>query len=234
MINISNLSVKYYNPNKTVLDNISLSIRDGEIVSVLGISGSGKTTFLNTIGGIIKHGVDIEMKGSVEFKKKEINIHVVFQDPTLLPWRNVFDNISYGLEIKKIAQKQIMKSVNGIIGLVNLKGNENYYPHQLSLGMQQRVNFARALVCEPDILLLDEPFSSLDSRTKEKIQVEFLKIIKEKNITCIFVTHNLKEAFNMSDRIIVFTNDTGKIKTIIDNKDKKCYLQNLDYLDLYS
>ena len=120
---------------------------------------------------------------------------MVFQDPTLLPWRTVTKNIFYGLEAKKASKEAIKSATKKIIEMVGLGGSENYYPHQLSLGMQQRVNFARALVCQPDILLLDEPFSALDIKTKKKIQEEFLKILKEKNITGIFVTHNPEKLF---------------------------------------
>jgi NitT/TauT family transport system ATP-binding protein len=235
MIEIKDLYVKYYNNNKIALNGISFSVQKGELVAILGPSGVGKTTLLNLIGGIISSSKEVEIKGSVILgeKKEKLNINMVFQSPTLLPWRKVAGNISYGLETKKIPKEIIDEKAKEAIVLVGLEGAENYYPHELSLGMQQRVNFARALVCEPDILLLDEPFSSLDIKTKNKIQEEFLKIIKEKHITVIFVTHNPEEAFFMADKIVVFTKSPAKIKTIIDNKDKKKPENMAEHLEFY-
>lgn len=235
MIEITNLYAKYNNTDKIALEGISFSVQKGELAAILGVSGSGKTTLLNIIGGIISQSNEIELKGSIEMgdHKNKPNINMVFQDPTLLPWRKVAENISYGLEIKKNSQKVISEKVKDAIELVGLIGSENYYPHELSLGMQQRVNFARALVCEPDILLLDEPFSALDIKTKKKIQEEFLKIIKKKQITCIFVTHDPEEAFFMADKIIIFTKSPAKIKQIIDNKNKKNLAGESNYMELY-
>jgi len=235
MLSIKNLYAKYYNTGKTALEGISFSVKKGELAAILGASGSGKTTLLNIIEGIIINGKEIEIKGAIEMEesKGKANINMVFQDPTLLPWRKVAGNIAYGLEIKKLSKEIIEEKVSGVIKLAGLEGSENYYPHQLSLGMRQRVNFARALVCEPDILLLDEPFSSLDIKTKKKIQEEFLKIIREKQITGIFVTHNPEEAFFMADKVIVFTKSPAKVKTIIENTDKKKPVDMADYMELY-
>jgi len=235
ILEIKNLCLKYYNTEKIALEGLSFSVEKGELVAILGVSGTGKTTLLDVIGGIISHGKEVEIKGSIITGEHggKANINMVFQDPTLLPWRKVSGNIAYGLEIKKIPKETIEEKVKEAIRLVGLEGSEKYYPHELSLGMRQRVNFARALVCEPDILLLDEPFSALDLKTKKKIQKEFLKIIKEKQITGIFVTHNPEEAFFMADKVIVFTKSPAKIKTIIDNKDKRMPADMTDYSDLY-
>lgn len=235
MLEIKNLYVKYYNTDKVALKDISFTVKKGESVAILGPSGAGKTTLLNVISGIIKQGKEAEVKGSfsISGKTSRVSINMVFQDPTLLPWRTVFSNVSYGLEIKKIAPNDIKTKTKKAIATIGLQDYENYYPHQLSIGMQQRVNFARALVCNPDILLLDEPFSALDIKTKKRIQKEFLQILKDNQTTNIFVTHNPEEAFFMADRIIVLTKSPAIVKTIINNEDKKSPKDTANYLQLY-
>lgn len=214
-LRVENLCVKYRRPEKAVLGGISLALIKGEVLAVLGPSGCGKTTFLNAISGLLTN--DAEIGGRVDFEHKDTGLKIVFQKPALLPWRTAAGNIAYGLEATSVPKQEIKNRVEKAFSLIGLGGYENYYPHQLSLGMQQRINFARALVCEPDILLLDEPFSALDLETKKKIQKEFLDIIKNKKMTGVFVTHNLDEAFYMADRIAVFSKSPARVKIIAEN-----------------
>lgn len=235
MLEIKNLYVKYHNTGKVALRDVSFFVNKGEIAAILGPSGAGKTTLINVVAGLIKDGIEVEIKGQITINggQKGTVVNTVFQEPTLLPWRTVVGNIVYGLEIKKESKESIEAKVKKMIEMVGLKNSENYYPYQLSLGMQQRANFARALICDPDVLLLDEPFSALDIKTKKKIQEEFSKIIKEKQITSIFVTHSPDEAFFMADKIIAFSKSPAEIKKIIDNKAKKTLNVSDYYQDLY-
>lgn len=235
MLEIKDLHVKYKNTGKIALRGISFSVRKGEVVAILGPSGSGKTTILGVISGVLEKNKDIEAEGSVIIRsgKERSGIKTVFQEPTLLPWRTVSKNISYGLEIKKVPKEKMNERTEKAMKIVKLEDFKNYYPHQLSIGMKQRVNFARALVCRPDILLLDEPFSSLDMKTKKEIRDVFLKIIKANEIASLFVTHDPNEAFLIADRIVVLTKSPGSIKTIIDNKEKRGTLSAKDYAELY-
>jgi len=137
---------------------------------------------------------------------------VVFQDATLLPWRNVWGNIAYGLEAQGIKKSQKEEKVRHYLKLVGLTKFADYYPHQLSGGMAQRVNLARALVCEPEILLLDEPFAALDAQTREKLGQELLTIWQKTKKTFVFVTHQISEALFLADRVIVLSSRPGKVK----------------------
>jgi len=217
MLKIDNLSVTYNSTEEKVLGRISFEVKKGEIVALLGPSGCGKTTILNVVAGLLdKKEALIEGEISFEKERKNTKVHVVFQEPRLLPWRNVLRNVSYGLEAQKIPSKEWQQRAKEGIKMIGLNGYENHHPHQLSIGMQQRVNFARALVCKPDVLLLDEPFSALDVDTKKDIQKEFLRIIKDNHITSVFVTHNIDEALYLSNRIIALSGKPAKIKQVIE------------------
>ncbi|MBN6888211.1 ABC-type nitrate/sulfonate/bicarbonate transport system ATPase subunit [Cytobacillus horneckiae] len=202
------LDVTYVN-NKTgseviALKNINLTIEEGEFICIVGPSGCGKTTFLNTIIGFIKPS-----NGSILLDNKKIegpgrDRSMVFQSPSLLPWRNVKDNVMYGVELQKRVTSETKKIALEYIEMVGLKGFENHFPHELSGGMQQRVNLARALTVDPSLLLLDEPFSALDAQTREFMQQELLRIWSETKKTSIFITHQIDEAVFLADRVFVF------------------------------
>jgi len=200
MLSLKNLSITFKSTNHSVIHNLSIEVGKGEIVAVMGPSGCGKTTLLNAIQGILSPEETI-LGGEIRVRKAA-KIHTVFQEPRLLPWRNVINNITFGLETKGniISESNIL--VDKVMSRLSLDDFKDYFPRQLSLGMKQRVNFARALVCEPDILLLDEPFSSLDRPTKLLIMTDFKKIIKNKKIATVFVTHSLEEANFIADKII--------------------------------
>ena len=196
---------KYYNPKEQLIRNLNFSVDKGEIVSFIGESGSGKTTFLKCLAGLEKTNSGIiELNGNILNDKKTFiapnnrKIGFVFQDYPLFPHLNILDNISINLE------KKFLSKIDYILNLTNLNHLVNRYPDQLSGGEQQRACLARALVREPDLLLLDEPFSNLDSNIKLTIQEEIHKIIKETKTTTILVTHDIRDTFNISDKILIF------------------------------
>lgn len=212
LITFKNVSRNYYENKKLLvgIDNISFEVYPCQILSILGPSGCGKTTILRLICSILE-----PTKGKILYQDKDISyarknglIGLVPQEPTLLPNRTIEANIALPLEIKKIKDK---KAVYQLINLVGLKGFENFYPHQLSGGMKQRVSIARALVYEPEVLLMDEPFASLDEIIRENLNLELINIQRRLKQTIVFVTHNIEEAAFISDRIIVMSTRPGKI-----------------------
>ena len=196
---------KYYNQKEPLIRNLNFSVSKGDFVSFVGESGSGKTTFLKCLAGLeIINSGSIELNNNILNNKKifippnKRKIGFVFQDYPLFPHLNVLENISINLE------KKFFSKIDYMLSLTNLKDLCSRYPDQLSGGEQQRVCLARALVREPDLLLLDEPFSNLDSNIKNTIQEQIHKIIKKTNTTTILVTHDIKDAFNISDKILIF------------------------------
>ena len=194
------------------VDGVDLRIDDGEFVSIVGPSGCGKTTFLNAVDGLIP----IE-SGSLVLDGREIaapgpDRAMVFQQPSLLPWRTVTGNVLYGLEMQHRAGEESRKTAAGLIDLVGLQGFADSWPSELSGGMQQRVNLARALATDPELLLLDEPFAALDAQTRETMQQELLRIWGATQKTALFITHDITEAVYLADRVIVFTARPGRVK----------------------
>jgi NitT/TauT family transport system ATP-binding protein len=195
-----------------VFENLNFEVRDREITSIIGPSGCGKTTLLSLIAGLRRpsRGV-ILIDGEVS---KEIpNVGLVFQDydKILMPWRSVLQNVELGLELKGVPSEDRRRVAIDAIQVVGLGGFENSYPYHLSGGMRQRVQIARILAYNPDFLLLDEPFGSLDSQTKTTLQIEFLNLWNQNPKTVILVTHDVSEAVYMSDRIIAMSNCPAKI-----------------------
>ena len=203
-----------------VLKGINLDIGDKEFVTLLGPSGCGKTTTLRIIGGFIEPD-----GGTVMFEGKDIknlppykrNINTVFQKYALFPHLNVYENVAFGLRVKKMSEAQIEKEVTEILKLVNLEGFEKRSIHKLSGGQQQRVAIARALVNKPKVLLLDEPLGALDLKLRKEMQIELKRIQKQLEITFIYVTHDQEEALTMSDTVVVMNNgDIQPIGTPVD------------------
>ena len=194
------------------LRNISLSIGEGEFVSVVGASGCGKTTFLRIIDGLIPAST-----GSVKVDEKEVtrpgpDRAFVFQQDGLMPWRTVEANVLFGVEMRGRVSEAGRRMARDYLKMVGLSGFEQCYPHELSGGMRQRVNIARALTVEPDILLMDEPFASLDAQTREIMQSELMRIWQETRKTVVLITHQIDEAVFLSDRVFVFTARPGRLK----------------------
>ena len=204
IIELKNISKQY--EDNTVLDNLSLNIRKNEFVTLLGPSGCGKTTTLKIIAGF-----ETADSGSIMFKNKDISdippykrqLNTVFQKYALFPHMNVYENIAFGLKIKKLSKDEIDKKVKEMLRMVSLSGFEKRSIESISGGQQQRVAIARALVNEPEVLLLDEPLGALDLKLRKEMQLELKKIQQELGITFIFVTHDQEEALTMSDTIVV-------------------------------
>lgn len=218
IIELKNISIAF--GNQTVLDGIDLSIRDGEFVTLLGPSGCGKTTTLRIIGGFEEpDSGDILFEGNiingVPSYKRQVN--TIFQRYALFPHLNVYENIAFGMRVKKLKEQEIKQKVNEMLKLVNLEGLEKRKIDTLSGGQQQRVAIARALANEPRVLLLDEPLAALDLKLRKDMQVELKKIQQSLGITFIFVTHDQEEALTMSDTVVVM--DEGKIQQIGSPKD---------------
>ncbi len=213
IIRLQNISKKF--EEDVILDSINLEIKDKEFMTFLGPSGCGKTTTLRIIAGFLEAD-----SGQVIFEGKDINnlpphkrqVNTIFQRYALFPHLNVYDNIAFGLRIKKMKEKDIAKKVGEMLELVNLKGFQKRDISSLSGGQQQRVAIARALAVEPRVLLLDEPLGALDLKLRKDMQVELKNIQKRMGITFIYVTHDQQEALSMSDTIVVM-ND-GRIQQI--------------------
>jgi NitT/TauT family transport system ATP-binding protein len=197
------------------VDGVSLDIDEGEFVAIVGPSGCGKTTFLNAIDGLLPvTSGQLMLDGNV-ITAPGRDRAMVFQQPSLLPWRTVSKNIAYGLEIQGVKPAEARGKAQHFIDLVALKGFEESFPLELSGGMQQRANLARALAVDPEVLLLDEPFAALDAQTRETMQLELLRVWNATRKTAIFITHDIVEAVYLADRVIVFTARPGRVKEIL-------------------
>ncbi|WP_422392206.1 ABC transporter ATP-binding protein [Niallia oryzisoli] len=217
-ISISGLS-KSFNNSHYVLENINLSIQRGEFFILLGPSGCGKSTLLSMIAGFIEKTSGDLLVDQEEVKKPGRNRGVVFQqaDAALFPWLTVKENVEFGLKMKKTPKDNRNKISTYFIELVGLKGHENKFPRELSGGMKQRVQLARVLANDPDILLMDEPFGALDAMTRRTMQTELVRIWKETNKTVIFVTHDIQEALLLGQRIgVMSVGPSSKIDHIYD------------------
>jgi ABC-type nitrate/sulfonate/bicarbonate transport system ATPase subunit len=207
------LGVTHAYGSLTVLDGIRLSIRRNEFVCVCGPSGCGKTTLSELVAGLQspQPGSEVLLEGRPVDPKRH-NISFVFQEPSALPWQTVRENIGIGLRIKKQPRDEIERRVDEIIDVVGLRGFEDFHPHQISGGMKQRVAIARAFAMNADLILMDEPFVSLDQPTRERMQREVLDIWERHKRTIIFVTHNLEEALFLADRVVVLSSKPARIR----------------------
>lgn len=205
LLTITNLCKKY--ANETILNKINFTAYKNEFICILGKSGCGKTTFLRTIAGLE------EFEGEILVDEKKVLMPgadriMVFQDfDQLFPWKTIEQNIQYPVRINRgIKERALLKEISDkYLEMVELKKYAEYYPHQLSGGMKQRAAIARALAIEPELILMDEPFASLDAMTRRSLQNELLKLFQKNNLTVLFVTHNIQEALILSSRIIVMS-----------------------------
>jgi len=198
--------------NLIAVDGVDLRVDEGEFLSIVGPSGCGKTTFLNAVDGLIPIASGSLLLDGNEITSPGPDRAMVFQQPSLLPWRTVTRNVVYGLEMQHRAGRESRETAARLIDLVGLQGFADAWPSELSGGMQQRVNLARALATDPEVLLLDEPFAALDAQTRETMQQELLRIWGATRKTAIFITHDITEAVYLADRVIVFTARPGRIK----------------------
>jgi ABC-type nitrate/sulfonate/bicarbonate transport system ATPase subunit len=218
-LEIAHLSKRYWLERESsevlALSDVSLSVGDGEFMAIVGPSGCGKTSLLNIVAGLLPYD-----EGSVSIDDKRvagpgIDRAVVFQHASLLPWRTIAGNVRYGMEMQRRFDQATMRERAGhFIKLVGLSGFERHYPSELSGGMQQRVNLARALAADPAVLLMDEPFAALDAQTREFMQAELLKIWAEARKTVLFITHQINEAIYLADRVAVMSARPGRVKQV--------------------
>jgi NitT/TauT family transport system ATP-binding protein len=202
-------------PSKRVLDDVSLEVRTGEFLTVIGPSGCGKSTLLSCIAGFTGCSSGRIIIDDVEVAGPGPGRAVVFQQASLLPWRTVAKNTAYGLSLQRtLPRREIPEHVDRALKTVGLEGYAGYFPHQLSGGMQQRVNLARALATRPQMLLMDEPFGALDAITKETLQDELLGIVRAEQCTTIFITHDIDEAVFLGDRVVVMSPGPGRIRHV--------------------
>lgn len=210
---LKNISKTFKNQDKElkVVKDINLTVDDGEFLCLLGPSGSGKTTILRMMAGLDfpTNGEITENGGPVSGPSPGRGF--VFQQYSLFPWRNVLDNVAFGLEVKGMETQERYENARNYIKMVGLTEFENSYPHELSGGMKQRVAIARALANDPQALLMDEPFAALDVQTRHNLQEELVKIWQEELQTIIFVTHNVDEAVYLADRVVVLSRLPGEI-----------------------
>jgi ABC-type nitrate/sulfonate/bicarbonate transport system ATPase subunit len=219
-IAVHEVSKTYERPGRrgqgfTALTDVSLDVAEGEFVSLIGASGCGKTTLLRMISGLIPVSA-----GEIAIKGRRVDgvpdrIGFVFQEPALLPWRTVRDNLAFVLQRKKLAAAQIQGAIDDKLELTSLREFAGYYPQALSGGMQQRAGLARALVGDPDVLLMDEPLSALDAFTRRRLQEDIAEIIGAIGSTTILVTHDVDEAVFFSDRIVVMGTSPGSVREIV-------------------
>jgi NitT/TauT family transport system ATP-binding protein len=200
------------------LREVNLDIGEGEFIAIVGPSGCGKTTFLNMVAGFIR-----PVTGTIKVRGQAVegpgaDRAMVFQDYALLPWRTIERNVRFGVEMRAAGQSKadLADRVQHSIELVGLAGFEKSYPHELSGGMRQRVGIARALVSEPEILLMDEPFAAIDAMTREGMQAELERIIAKTRQTVIFITHSIDEAIQLADRVVVISQRPGRVREIVD------------------
>ena len=210
ILSVQNLRKIYHTKNEEILavDNFSFTLHKGEIIAIVGPSGCGKSTILNMIGGLIP-----KSSGKIEFNEEK-NISYMLQEDALFPFRTVYKNCLLGLEVKNINTEENQKYVHSLIKRYGLEEFENSLPSNLSGGMRQRVALIRTIAINPDILLLDEPFSALDYQTRLAVSDDVWKIIKKEKKTTIMITHDIAEAISMADRVIVLSDRPAKVKSI--------------------
>ena len=227
LLEIKNLSKSYFDINgeTKVLDNINFELYRNDFLGIIGPSGCGKSTILNIISSLEK-----EYTGNIIFNKK-IVFGYMLQDHALFPWLSIYDNALLGLKISKKINKESIQYVNNLLKKYNLYEFKDKYPSDLSGGMKQRVALIRTLAIKPDVLLLDEPFSALDSQTRLNVSKDVFDIIKKENKTIIIVTHDINEALNYCNKIIVLSKRPARIKNIYNINGEKDYY-NLIWNDI--
>jgi NitT/TauT family transport system ATP-binding protein len=200
----------------TAVDRVSLAVRPGEFLAVIGPSGCGKSTLFNVIGGLVDGYDGAVTVGGETVRGPHPAIGMVFQEESTFPWRTVIENVAFPLEIAGMGKKDRFDKARRFIALVGLSGFENRYPAELSGGMRQRVAIARTLASEPKILLMDEPFAALDEQTRLLLGDKVLQIQQDLKQTTLLITHNITEAVQLADRILVMTYRPGRVKRMVD------------------
>ena len=213
VIGIDDVSLTYRAKNSAVhaLDRVSLRASEGEFVAVVGPSGCGKSTLIKLLAGLILPSGGVIRVNRQPVRGPTASIGIVFQNPLLMAWRTALRNVLLQIEIRDLPVENYRATAQELIELVGLEGFENAYPHQLSGGMQQRVGLCRALIHDPDLLLMDEPFGALDALTREQMNAELQRIWMERRKTVLFITHSISEAVYLADRVLVMSSRPGRI-----------------------
>jgi NitT/TauT family transport system ATP-binding protein len=214
-LEVAGLDVRFPGQAQPVLAGIDLRIERGEFVTIVGASGSGKTTLLRTIHGLLQPSGGEVRAGGELVRGPSRSRGFVFQADCLLPWRTVLDNVAYPLELRGVSRTERRAAAQQQLELTGLADAAHKFPRQISGGMRQRANLARALVADPDVLLMDEPFAALDAQTREVLQAELLSIWGQRQKTVVFVTHQLDEAVYLADRVVVLSANPGRVKRIV-------------------
>lgn len=206
---------KEYAGGVRALGGVSFDVPRGELTSIIGPSGCGKTTTLKIIAGLVEStSGHIEVNGT-QVSKPGSDRAFVFQDFALMPWATVLRNAAFGLELRGVSRKEREETAREYVAKVGLAGFEDAYPHQLSGGMRQRVGLARALAVDADILLMDEPFASVDEQIRRKFQEDLLRLLSEENKTVIFVTHSIEEAVYVSDQVVIMSRGPSQVSKVV-------------------
>jgi NitT/TauT family transport system ATP-binding protein len=213
VIGIDGVSLTYRSKSAAVhaLDNVSFTARAREFVALVGPSGCGKSTLLKLISGLIAPSAGKIRVNGAQIDGPTASIGIVFQSPLLMAWRTVMENVLLQIEIRDLPVSNYRSPARELIHLVGLQGFENAYPHQLSGGMQQRVGLCRALIHDPDVLIMDEPFGALDAMTREQMNAELQRIWIERQKTVLFITHSISEAAYLADRVLVMSPRPGRL-----------------------
>jgi len=213
ILRVQNLSATFSNGSGklTALQDVSFSVADQQFVCVLGPSGSGKSTLLRILGGLLNPTSGEIIFSGRPHRGPDLKIGLVFQDPNLMPWRSVLQNVILPLELRESPEPQAVSQAQAVLDLVGLQGFEDYLPHNLSGGMAQRVAIARSLVQDPDVLLLDEPFGALDALTRERMGTELSRIWQARRKTVVMVTHAIDEALFLADRVLILSSQPGRL-----------------------
>ena len=213
LIAVQQVSRIFFTGTRTVtaLDNVSCGIQPGNFVSIVGPSGCGKSTLLKIISGLLPPSSGIVTVAGRQVDSPLENVGMVFQAPVLLKWRSVLGNVLLPVEFAKLNAADFTDKAHALIKLVGLEGFEEMYPHELSGGMQQRASLCRALVTDPQLLLMDEPFGALDAMTRDELDMELLRIWEERKKTVLFVTHSIQEAVFLSDLVFVMSARPGRL-----------------------
>ncbi|WP_283133332.1 ABC transporter ATP-binding protein [Rhizohabitans arisaemae] len=215
VLELRDVGLEFPGKPEPVLSGVSLDLQAGEFVTVVGPSGCGKTTMLRLVHGLLSPTAGEVLADGEPVRGPSTRRGFVFQNDRLLPWRTVIDNVGFPLELQGVPRAKAREKARELLTLTGMGDSESRYPGQLSGGMRQRVNLARALSLDPDLLLMDEPFAALDAQTREVLQAELLSIWARRRKTILFVTHQLDEAIYLADRVVVLDPHPGRIREII-------------------
>lgn len=202
--------------DRPILEKVQLEVGKGEIVCLIGASGCGKSTLLNAVAGLVGLTTGEILVDGRPIQGPAADRVMVFQDDAVFPWMRVRGNVEYGLRVKGLSKAEIDRRVQEVLAMVELQAAQDAFPRELSGGMRKRVDLARALAVNPQVLLMDEPYGALDAMTKEKLQIHFLEICERTGMTSLFVTHDLEEALFLGDRVVVLGRNPGKVAAILE------------------